>query len=136
MERGSIHEDNRKSKRAFFTLDEGVSAVLNIPGNGRVPVILLSISSGGVGIVGTRYKLPPISVGDRLILTDIRGPLPLGRIERAEVMVRSVNDNDKRLRMSYGCEFIEIQQNHCTRIHSYVQSRFHKLGLNGQKLDH
>jgi hypothetical protein len=131
MSLGRINEDKRDSNRAFFTLDERVSANLAVNGDDvtSIPVTVLSISSGGIGILGTRYKLPDIHPGDRLTLTDIRAPLPLGTIERAEVAVKYIVDYNKRIRLSYGCEFIEIPRPQCNRIREFVRNRLHRMGF-------
>jgi PilZ domain len=128
---GRLDEDKRDSNRAFFTLDDSVSANLAVNGieNKSIPVTVLSISSGGIGFLGTRYKLPKIDPGDRLTLTDIQAPLPLGTIDRAEVAVKYIVDYNKRIRLSYGCEFIEIPNPQCNRIREFVRNRLHRMGF-------
>ncbi len=127
----SIKEDKREGNRAFFTMEEGVSAFLTVSGkkSGSVPVTVLSIGSDGIGFFGTRYKLPSIDVGDRLTLNNIRLPLPMGTIDQLEVAVKHVNDNDRRLRLAYGCEFLNNPAPDCNRIRELVKSRLNKLGF-------
>jgi len=128
-------KNNNKNKldtgRAFFTLEEGVCAKLNIPGSSRnsVPVTLLSISGGGIGFVALRHKLPTIHLGDRFTLTDIKTPQPLGTIDRADVSVTYVVDDSTKIRLSLGCEFINSNQHFLQRIRNFVKNRLLKLGL-------
>jgi len=131
MKTGSIIGYKEGRNRAFFTLDQKVSANLAVPGNENrpVPVTVLSISGGEIGFLGTRCKLPPIHPGDHLTLTDICAPQPLGNIDRAEVAVQYVIDYNQRPRLSYSCEFVEIPSPQSNRIKEFVKKRLRKMGF-------
>lgn len=127
----SSNREKRGSRRAFFTLDDEVFATLKIPGVGEqiVPVKLLSISAGGIGVVAVRCKIPELHVGDQLTLTNIQTPLPLGPIEHAEVSVKYIADDFRGFRMCLGCEFLDISPAYPNKISNYVRNRFICMGL-------
>lgn len=131
MTYNSSSREKRGSRRAFFTLDDEVFASLSIPGVGdkRVPVKLLSISTGGIGVLAVRCKIPELHVGDRLTLTNIRTPLPLGTIDHAEVSVKYIADDNRGFRLCLGCEFLDISPAYPTKISNYVRNRVISMGL-------
>ncbi len=131
MSTGSLEENRLGVKRVFFTLDEGVSANVALPMNGSkvVPVTVLSISDDSIGFLGTRCKLPRIGVGDHLILRDIHAPQPLGTIDKAEVSVTYVIDDEIGVRLSYGCDFVKLPPPQCTRINEFIKKRLKILGI-------
>ncbi len=123
--------EQRESRRAFFTLEDNFCASIAFPGNDvkPVPVTVLSISEGGISILGTRCKLPAIHVGDRLLLIDIHTPEPLGIINQVKVAVKYMVDDNRRARLSLGCEFLEIPGRNYRKIHDFVRKRMIKMGL-------
>jgi len=125
--------ERREGKRAFFTLERGVSAMITPSGNGSgaktVPVTLLSISSGGISFLGIRYKFPKLKPGDRLTISDIRGPQPLGTINWAEIEVKYVVDYDKHVRMAFGCAFTDIPEDCYQKILLFINQWLIKMGV-------
>lgn len=132
MGTGYLEVSKQGSKRAFFTLDERVSASVSLPvqGSKTIPVTILSIGDDGIGFFGTRYKLPPIGVGDHLIIKDIHAPQPLGVIDKAEVSVKYVIDDEVGVRLAYGCDFVKLLPPQSSRIHEFVEKRRKILGVN------
>jgi c-di-GMP-binding flagellar brake protein YcgR len=122
--------DKRGSRRAFFTLDEDTFARISVPweNDKAFPVKLLSISCGGIGVVAIRCKIPELHVGDRLTLTDIKTP-PQGTIDRAEVSVKYIADDNLGFRLSMGCEFLDITPPESQKITNFVRNRFIRMGF-------
>ena len=123
--------DKRKGTRIFFTLEEGITAVISLHGNiaQSIPVTILSIGSGGVSFMANRYKLPKVNEGERLTLTSISTPPPLGPIDRIETVVKYVLDFQHSVRLSLGCEFIQAPKFLVKDIEDYVQFRLKSVGF-------
>ncbi len=125
--------ERREGKRAFFTLERGVPAMITFSINGSggktVPVTLLSISSGGISFLGIRYKIPKLKPGDRLTVSDIQGPHPLGTINWAEIEVKYIVDYDKHVRMAFGCAFTDIPEECYQKILLFVNQWLRKMGV-------
>jgi hypothetical protein len=123
--------DQRKSSRIFFTLEEGITATISSLQDTAqsIPVTILSIGTGGLSFMVNRYKLPKVNEGDRLALTSICTPPPLGPIDRIEAVVKYVLDFQHSVRLSLGCEFIQNSELLVKRIEDYVQFRLKNLGF-------
>jgi hypothetical protein len=117
--------EKRKNARVFFTLEEDVNAVVSAHGDTTqaIPVTLLSIAPGGFSFMGNRYKLPEMNEGDRLILSDVETPGPLGPIERLEGVVKYILDFQHNVRLSIGCEFLRNPELPVQKIEEYIQYR-------------
>ncbi len=123
--------DQRKSSRVFFTLEEGIAATISsIRDTAQsIPVTILSIGTGGLSFMVNRYKLPKVNEGDRLALSSISTPLPLGPIDHIEAVVKYVLDFQHSVRLSLGCEFIQNPELLVKKIEDYVQVRLKSLGF-------
>lgn len=121
--------EKRRNERVFFTLEEDVTAVFSIHENTTqaIPVTLLSIAPGGFSFMGNRYKLPELSEGDRLTLTSIETPRPLGPIEHLEGVVKYILDFQHNVRLSIGCEFQQNTELTNRKIEEYVRYRLRNL---------
>ena len=126
------NEERRGSKRAFFTLEEGISANVKLVGHEEEEssrVTLLSISIGGLSFLVARHQLAEVKLGDRLKITDIQTPYPLGTIDEIEGDIRYVIDYDQHACIAIGVEFTDILQLHRKKIFEYVNDRLSRLGL-------
>lgn len=123
--------DQRKSSRVFFTLEEGIAATISsIRDTAQsIPVTILSIGKGGLSFMVNRYKLPKVNEGDRLALSSISTPPPLGHIDRIETVVKYVLDFQHSVRLSLGCEFIQSPELLVKKIEDYIQVRLKSLGF-------
>ena len=123
--------DQRKSNRVFFTLEEGIAATISSirDTSQSIPVTILSIGKGGVSFMVNRYKLPKVNEGDRLALSSISTPPPLGPIDRIETVVKYVLDFQHSVRLSLGCEFIQSPERLVKKIEDYIQVRLKNLGF-------
>jgi hypothetical protein len=126
-----IEKEKRQSKRVFFSLEEGISARVTNYGDSDefIPITLLSISSGGISFTGNKYKLRGIKEGDRLTLREIQTPLPLGLVDRAEVVVKYVMNDDYSIRLIIGCKVTQISGTAGEKIHTLVKDRLGKTGF-------
>lgn len=128
--RNKIRE-KRENKRAFFTLEDNISAAIQIQQDPqkKIPVTLLSISVGGLSFVTARQKFPGVRKGDRLIISEIQTPEPLGYIGEVEAEVRYILDLEINIRVAFGCEFTKISDSNVAKIKEYVEYRLRKMGL-------
>ena len=124
--------EKRQSRRAFFTMEDGIATNLLLQSNGGdlkpVPVTLLSISVGGMSVAVRRYRCPGIKEGDRLTFMDIAAPQPLGTIPLVEVVVKYVV-SDHPVRVALGCEFEGIPERYKEKIDFFVDERLKAMGL-------
>ncbi len=131
MINGMFDLSEQERARVFFTLEEGVSARLRVSGGNEdsVPVTLLSVGSDEIGFLAVQFKVSNIQIGDRLILTDIRMPQPMGTIERVDVTVKYVINLNRRIRCSLGCEFIEVPRPFHFKYMNLLYERLNRCGL-------
>lgn len=123
--------DNRESGRVFFTLEEGINATITSHKDKAlsIPITLLSLSAGGLSFMGNRYKLPKIAEGDRVTLTAVTTPLPLGPIDQLEADIVYVLDFQHNVRLSFGCRFTGLPLSQTKKIHQFVHFRLDNLQL-------
>ena len=122
--------EKRQSRRVFFSLEEAISAKVANFGNSEefVPVTLLSISTGGISFTGNKYKLRGIKEDDRLTIREIQTPQPLGLIDRAEVVVKYVMDDEYSVRSIIGCKITQMAKISSDRIPDFIKERMYKVG--------
>jgi c-di-GMP-binding flagellar brake protein YcgR len=123
--------EKRERARVFFTLEEDITAVVSSHGTNvqSIPVTILSLSAGGVSFLGNRYKFTGISEGDKLTLSKFNFPQPLGTIENLKVDVIYILDFQHNVRLSFGCEFIDIPGSLSEKIEKFVQYRLKNVHL-------
>lgn len=125
--------EKRQGKRVFFSLEEGISARVENFGDSDesefIPVTLLSISTGGISFTGNKYKLRGIKEGDRLTMREIQTPLPLGQVDRAEVVVKYVMNDDYSIRLIIGCKVTQMAGASSEEIHTFIKSRLSRVGF-------
>ena len=131
MINGTFDIDEQEGTRVYFTLAESVSARLRVSGGDdvSVPVTLLSIGSDEIGFLAVQFKVSDIRIGDRLILTDIHMPQPMGTIERVDVTVKYVININRRIRCSLGCEFLEVPRPFHFKFMDFLYTRLNRLGF-------
>lgn len=123
--------EKRERARVFFTLEEDITATVSSHENTvqSIPVTILSLSSGGLSFLGNRYKLPGIAERERLTLTALNFPQPLGTIDNINVVVVYILDFQHNVRLSLGCEFVDIPGSLAEKIEEFVQFRLKKVNL-------
>ncbi|MCP4219339.1 MAG: hypothetical protein GY765_32190 [bacterium] len=125
-----IIENKRESTRIFFNTEEGINAVISSHNEEAlsIPVAVLSLSCGGLSILGAKEKLKSVEQGDRLTICSLSTPLPLGPINLVQVKVAYVLDYEYNKDLSMGCEFSEVPVVVTEKIDDYVQYRLDSLG--------
>jgi hypothetical protein len=68
---------------------------------------ILNINLNGIGVASKRESCPGIEVGDRLILAEVSGAVPLEFIQDAELAIRWIGDNPMLEHVTFGCEFLD-----------------------------
>ncbi|HLP62161.1 MAG TPA: PilZ domain-containing protein [Candidatus Deferrimicrobium sp.] len=123
--------EKRECARVFFTLEEDITATVSSHQNDiqSIPVTILSLSAGGVSFLGNRYKLPGIAEGEQLTLTALHFPQPLGTIDNIKVVIIYILDFQHNVRLSFGCEFIDIPGSLAEKIEEFVQFRLKNVHL-------
>ncbi len=124
-------KEKRESKRAFFTLENNITAEIQTQKEPlkTIPVTLLSISTGGISFISARQKISGVREGDRLIIRTIQTPEPLGYIDEVEAEVRYILDLEINIRVAFGCEFTKIPNSNEAKIKEYVEYRLREMGL-------
>jgi hypothetical protein len=120
--------EKRKSSRVFFNMEEEITATISSiqETDQSIPVTILSIGTGGLSFMVNRYKLPKVKERDRLALSSINTPSPLGPIEHIEAVVKYILDFQHSVRLSLGCEFLQNPEPLIKKIEKYVQLRLKK----------
>lgn len=123
--------EKRERTRVFFTLDEDITATVSSHETAvqSIPVTVLSLSAGGLSFLGNRYKLPGIAEGEQLTLTALNFPQPLGTIDNIRVVIVYILDFQHNVRLSFGCEFVDIAGSLAEKIEEFVQSRLKNVHL-------
>ena len=123
--------EKRQSKRVFFSLEEGISARIENFGDSDefIPITLLSISTGGISFTGNKYKLRGIKEGDRLTMREIQTPQPLGQVDRAEVVVKYVMNDDYSVRLIIGCKVTQMAGASSEKIQTLIKKRMSRVGF-------
>ena len=119
-------EEKRESSRAYFTRKDNISATIQTHAESMVslPVILLSISAGGLSFFCTRDQvLTIIKEGDQLTVTDIKTPQPLGPIASLGVEVKYIQDYESNDRVGFGCNFTRVSDALRNKIQNFIKSR-------------
>lgn len=131
MSKKEDRNEKRVNARVFFSLEDDVCATINSHRGtpNSIPVTLLSISPGGLSFMANRYNIAEIKEGDRLTLTGIKTPLPLGPIDRIESEVKYILDFEHNARLSLGCEFTEVSNELVSRLDNYTRFRLKNLDL-------
>lgn len=124
-------KEKRENKRAFFTLEDKITAAIETQKRPfkKIPVTLLSISVRGISFLIARQKISGIEEGDRLTISGIDAPEPLGFIDTAEAEIKYILDLEVNIRVAIGCEFIKISDSYVGKIEDYVAYRLREMGL-------
>lgn len=123
--------EKREYARVFFTLEEDITATVSSHETTvqSIPITILSLSAGGLSFLGNRYKLPEIAEGEQLTLTALNFPQPLGIIDNVKVVIIYMLDFQHNVRLSFGCEFVDIPVSLAEKIEEFVQLRLKNIHL-------
>jgi len=113
--------ERRVSKRAYFTVEDGVFAVLELPGPDKMSVStnLLSLSEGGVSFIAHK-EIRHIEAGQQLLLVRVFEPESLSFIHQVPIEVRHIINEDDMPHLVCGCQFTDIGDDARLRIREFV----------------
>jgi len=113
--------ERRQCKRAYFTIEDGVFAVLELPGPDKMSVStnLLSLSEGGVSFIAHK-EMRNIEQGQQLLLVRVFEPEPLSFIHQIPIQVRHIINEDDMPHLVCGCQFTELGDDARLRIREFV----------------
>jgi len=118
--------ERRQYKRMFFSIEEGPLGVFALPDmdTGVLTAIIMDLSMGGLGLSIRKGGDMSINVGDRLILTEIRGMADtnLRPINNIETEIKWIQNYRAFRHILFGCEFVDITQTTRDQIQQFINS--------------
>lgn len=107
----------------FFSKEEGPVAAFTFAGAPEtvITAVVMDLSLGGLGL-SIRKDENPVNVGDRLILSEIRGAKGL-EIADTEMEVRWLHNYEKLTHILFGCEFLVPSELLRNQIQEFINSR-------------
>ncbi len=124
MTKSDMYEDRRKFKRAIFTLEDGVIAMLGIPGvqERAFKTYILNLSEGGIQFTLDEENIQKIHKGERVIILQIEAPFSLRFLVNIDAEIKWVLPHDIFEHVGAGCEFINITPTSQEQISAFVKS--------------
>ena len=116
--------DRRRSRRTYFTVEDGVFAVIELGEADKMSLStnLLSLSEGGISFIAQK-ELNQIQPGERLLLVRVFEPETLSFIHQITIQVRHTISDDEMPHIVCGCQFINLGDDQRKRIQEYVATR-------------
>ncbi len=129
------YAERRAHPRAYFSTDEGISALLERSSPDGTESMLLygrvtSLSEGGISFVGLNPALMNLNKGDVLKLVRITEPEMLGFLQDVTLLVRHSIYEEETEHILAGCQFMDISQDAQKQIRQFVT-----VNLNGNSTD-
>ncbi len=102
--------ERRKYKRVLFTIEDGIIGSFSPPGekDKDVDARVMNISEGGVQLRFKPILNNRIKVGDRLLLTEIKGKDSEQVIVNVDAEVKWVSDDKFTNDIGLGLEFVDV----------------------------
>ena len=121
--------ERRKHRRVFFTMKEGISTIVTIAGRDgeEISATLLSVGGGGISFAIPRIRAQEIKEGDVLIVQAINGIEPLSSLTQVNALVKYIIDYDVYIYISFGCEFMDLDDGSKKIIKNYIDNRIKNL---------
>jgi len=125
-----LEEDTREVKRILFSREDDITAEAHFSKGlrRRATVFVVNISVQGVGLLIGRHRSRAVAAGDRMVLTGIATPEPLGVIREAVVEVKYVLADDALDYATLGCVFTEIEPAFQRGIKRFVDYMLNEVG--------
>lgn len=116
--------ERRQYKRMFFSIEEGPLAVFALPDVGKevLTAIVMDLSLGGLGLSVRKGGNVRINVGDRLILTEIKGAANLRPISNMETEIKWIQNYRAFKHILFGCEFVNATDTVREQIQQFINS--------------
>ncbi len=118
-----MSEERRQHKRMFFSKKDGPVAIFSPPDREDeiVTAIVMDLSTGGFGL-SIRKEEYRVTIGDRLILTDLKGLAGLQFIVNIETEVKWLQDYKNFDHILFGCEFMNVSESFRKGIGEFINS--------------
>ena len=122
----SENGNRRKFKRALFNAEDSIMAKFSIPGGHKKPISarVLNLSEGGIHVTVAANDLENIVAGKRLILLQIKGPVPFEYLVSIDSEVKWVVNHPILEHAGIGCEFKNVSASSCVQLRSFVEEWF------------
>jgi len=117
-------KERRQFRRIVFTLDDGIVGLLDPPGvNGGQPIAaqVLNLSEGGLQLTFNTVLKQRIKEGDRLLLSEIRGPRTAEVIINVDTEVRWISRSQLSEKIGLGCEFKNLLDDTKQKINKIIE---------------
>ncbi len=122
----SSHEnsDRRRFPRAIFSVEDGITGVLSIPGihEKALSARILNLSEGGLQFSLDEKDKMKIHKGDRIVLLQIKAPSTLKFLMNIDAEVKWVLSNDVLELAGAGCAFINLSAISREQIAGFVEA--------------
>jgi c-di-GMP-binding flagellar brake protein YcgR len=103
-------KERRKYKRVLFTIEDGIIGTFS-PSQEKdenVPANVINISEGGVQLTFKPILNHRIKVGDRLLLTEIRGDKSGQIIVNVDAEVKWISEDLLQEEIGVGLQFVDV----------------------------
>ena len=114
--------NRRKYPRAHFTIQDKVFAVFELPGPANVSMstYILSLSEGGISLIGSQDAMAGLKTGDKLTLVKVLEPEELQILRNIRLQVRhTISELDMEHTLS-GCCFLNATKEQKTVVATFV----------------
>ena len=114
--------ERRKYKRVLFTIEDGIIGALSLPGDQDrdIKARVMNISDGGVQLRFKPILNNRIKVGDKLLLTEIKGQDSEQVVVNVDAEVKWVSDDKLTNDIGLGLEFVDIF-NQSKKLNEFVE---------------
>jgi len=107
---GGMSDERRKHKRVLFTIEDGIIGTFT-ESNQETDIVdanVLNISEGGVQLTFKPILNHRIKVGDKLLLTEIRGEKSGQVIVNVDAEVKWITEDRLSEEIGLGLEFVDV----------------------------
>jgi len=103
-------EERRQYKRVIFTIEDGIIGTFTAPSDTdtTVKARVINISEGGVQLTFKPILNNRIKVGDRLLLTEIKGDKSDQVVVNVDAEVRWITENKLSEKIGVGLKFLDV----------------------------
>jgi len=107
---GGMSDERRKYKRVLFTIEDGIIGTFT-ESNQETDIVdanVLNISEGGVQLTFKPILNHRIKVGDKLLLTEIRGEKSGQVVVNVDAEVKWITEDRLSEEIGLGLEFVDV----------------------------
>lgn len=117
-----VSAERRESKRALFTVENGIIASFTLPGNKIKPMTayILNLSQGGIFFTMRTDEREKIKKGNLLLFLEIKKRNAKPFILNAEAEVVWLTEGSSREYIGIGCKFLDISKTSQQQIQRFI----------------